>query len=199
MIRREIRGEKKYQLRTTGIDDLSSSLSLADREHASIYQPVNFYTAEKLFGHIDADDLSGTFMDVGCGKGRVLAIAAAYGFREIIGIDLSPMLCHQAVQLAEDIEERNPGTSVIIECEDAREYIIPDDVSVLFLFNPFDEFVMKDFLERVSQTLQENPRRVKVLYANPQGKQLWLDAGFREINSFSKMKYLEGCVLVNET
>jgi SAM-dependent methyltransferase len=66
---------------------------VADREHASIYQPVNFYTAETLFESIDKEDTIGTFLDMGCGKGRVLAMAAAYGFKEIIGVDLSPQLC----------------------------------------------------------------------------------------------------------
>lgn len=198
IIQKEISGEKKYNLDTTGIDDLSASISLEDREHASIYQPVNFYTAEKLFESVSSSDLAGAFIDVGCGKGRVLAMAAAYGFKEIIGIDFSPQLCNQAIQLADSIEAKYSETSVTIECEDAREYLIPESVSVLFMFNPFDHLVMQDFIKQVEKTLYLKPRTLKILYANPLYKKLWLDTGFQEISSFTKMTYLEGSVLINK-
>jgi SAM-dependent methyltransferase len=197
IIKREIIGEKKYNLQTTGIDDLSKSVAAEDREHASIYQPVNYYTAEKLFSNIDSNDLTGAFLDVGCGKGRVIALAAAYGFQKIIGIDLSPQLCNHAIQLADNLEAKYPAVSVEIECEDARTYEIPGLVSALFLFNPFDDLVMTDFLKQVAQSLQKNPRPLKVLYANPQCKKQWLDAGFKEIDHFKKLNYLEGSVLVH--
>lgn len=34
-----------------------------------------------------------TFIDIGCGEGRVLLMAAEHGFRKIIGIDLAADLC----------------------------------------------------------------------------------------------------------
>lgn len=197
ILRKEIAGETKYQLQTTGVDDLTNSVAAHHRVHASIYQPVNFYTAEQLFAWIDETDLPGTFLDIGCGKGRVLALAAAYGFRNIIGVDFSAQLCHDAIQLSDQVEERYPGTIITIECEDVRNYHIPSSVSVLFLFNPFDDLVMKDFLYQVKRSLRKKPRKLKVLYANPQCKNQWLEAGFEEIHGFRKMKYLEGSVLVN--
>lgn len=197
IVRWEIKGEKKYAVDTIGIDDLVSSVSVADRQHASIYQPVNYYTAEQLFAYLKPQDAKGTFLEVGCGKGRVLAMAAAFGFTDIIGIELSPKLCHEAIELCDSIEQKHPDAYISIECVDAREYDIPDTVSVIFLFNPFDSVVMADFLERVAQTLQERPRMLKVLYANPQCKQQWLDAGFKQTNYFRKMRLLEGALLEN--
>ena len=197
IIKKEIEGEKKYGIQTTGIDDLTKSMDADEREHASIYQPVNFYTAERLFENIAPPDLNGSFLDMGCGKGRVLAIAAAYGFKELIGVDFSAQLCHDAMQLGENLEAKFPGINIIIECEDARYYIIPDRVSVIFLFNPFDDLIMQDFIKQVADTLKRNPRRIKILYANPQCKKQWLDAGFEEIDTFKKMKFLEGSVLIN--
>lgn len=197
ILKKEIEGEKKYGIQTTGIDDLTKSMDACEREHASIYQPVNFYTAERLFQNIDAADLQSGFLDMGCGKGRVVAMAAAYGFKEIIGVDFSAQLCHDALQLGQNIEAKYSGINITIECEDARDYIIPDNVSVIFLFNPFDDLIMQDFLKQVAGTLVKNPRKIKILYANPQCKKQWLDAGFKEIDSFKKMKFLEGSVLIN--
>ena len=195
IIRHEIKGEKKYGVNTIGIDDLHTSVGEDDREHASIYQPVNYYTAEQLFDQLSTEDVNGGFLDIGCGRGRVLAIAAAYGFTKITGIDFSPKLCHEAIQLCDDIEARYPKASIVIDCADAREFLIPKNVTVLFLFNPFDKLVMVDFIKQVMKTVKENPRNIKVLYANPQCKKEWLEAGFEETFYFQKMKLLEGSIL----
>jgi SAM-dependent methyltransferase len=198
IVKHEIRGEEKYGIETVGIDDLRTSVPSEELEHASIYQPVNYYTAERLFESIDREDLQGAFLDVGCGKGRVLALAAAYGFTDIIGIDFSPKLCHEAIALADEVEHKYPSANITIDCLDAREYDIPENVSVIFMFNPFNDLVMTDFLERVSETLLDYPRKLKVLYANPQCKKQWLNAGFEEISAFKKMEYLQGSVLVKK-
>ena len=198
IIKHEIRGEKKYGNSTTGIDDLSNQVGEDDRAHASIYQPVNFYTAEMLMNQLEASDLQVSFLDVGCGKGRVLSIAAFYGFTNITGIDFAPALCNHAIQLAEETEEKYKRTEIVVECIDAREYEIEPGTSVIFMFNPFDDLVMKDFLEQVQKSLREYPRKIKILYANPQCRKLLLDAGFSELFHFKKLEYLEGSVFVNE-
>jgi len=82
-----------------------------------------------------------------------------------------------------------------IECTDARHYFIPERVGVIFLFNPFDAIVMEEFIQKVFESLYRKNRPLKVLYANPQCKQQWLDAGFKEIASFVKLRYLQGSVL----
>lgn len=191
----EIRGEKRYGIRTIGIDNLSGDVSPEDRRHASIYEPVNYYSATWLFNHLDKTDTIAAFLDAGCGKGRVLAIAATYGFTNIRGIDISRKLCTYANSLATSITNKYPDASVTVACADARNYDIPDSVGVIFLFNPFNHIVMKDFIRKVCESLDRNKRPVKVLYANPQYKELWIEAGFMEEVSFKKAIYLKGCIL----
>lgn len=197
IIRHEITGEKIYGVNTTGIDDLTNSVAANDLQHASIYQPVNYYTAEMLMNKLDKQDKEGTFLDVGCGKGRMLAVAASYGFNTLIGIDFSAQLCHEAIEQSISIEKKYPNASITVECEDAREYELPNDVSVIFMFNPFDDLVMKDFLARVNQSLKQKPRAIKILYANPVCRKLLLDEGFSETFYFKKLKWLEGSVFEN--
>ncbi len=40
------------------------------------------------------------FIDMGCGKGKALMIAADYGCQTLIGVEYSPTLCERARQLA---------------------------------------------------------------------------------------------------
>jgi SAM-dependent methyltransferase len=191
----EIRGEKQFGVRTIGTDSLRKEIPLEELQHASMYEPVNYYTSTWLLDHLEPEEKDTAFIDVGCGKGRVLAIAAAYGFKQIIGIDFSPKLYGCAVKTAEALEARYLQTKVDIACADARHYELPEEVGVIFLFNPFDEVIMTDFIEQVMVSLLKRPRPLKVLYANPQCKQLWLDAGFKEVASFQKLKHLKGSVL----
>ena len=195
IIRHEISGEKKYGIRTIGVDNLPGAVSAEDRKHFSAYEPVNYYTSSRLFGYLQPADFTTTLLDVGCGKGRLLAMGAAYGFLDLIGIDLSRKLCDAATRVCNGIKTKYADISFTIECGDARSYCIPDTVGVIFLFNPFDAVVMDEFIIKVFESLSRKDRPLKILYANPQCKQQWLDAGFTEIASFVKLKYLQGSVL----
>jgi SAM-dependent methyltransferase len=189
IIKHEIRGEKKYGISTIGLDSLSGTVSKEDRAHVSTYEPVNYYSSGWLFDQLK--NTNTTFLDVGCGRGRVLVIAAAYGFKNIIGIDFSQKLCDEAAAVCTAI----PNRSVTITCADARQYDIPDAVGVIFLFNPFDASVMSGFIQKVTESLSRKKRPLKILYANPQCKDLWLEAGFKETASFVKKRYLKGSIL----
>lgn len=196
IIRHEVRGEKKYGIRTIGTDSLAADVSKEDRKHIAMYEPVNYYTATWLFDRLQPADLATTLLDVGCGKGRVLAMGAAYGFTNLAGIDLSPRLYKAAVEMRDMLCKRHHNININIDCQDAREYTIPESVGVIFLFNPFDHVIMGDFIGKVEESLRRKQRPLKILYANPQCKQQWLDAGFEETDSFVKMNFLRGSVLV---
>jgi SAM-dependent methyltransferase len=198
IIRYEISGEKKYGIHTLGLYHLPRALSFEDRKHFSRYEPLNYYTSSRLLNYLKPGDLSTGFLDVGCGKGRLMAMAAAYGFTDITGIDFSKKLCEAAARVCRSIESKYPNTSFDIEYADARYYAISESVGVIFLFNPFDAEVMGEFIKRVFESLERRNRPLKILYANPQCKQLWLDAGFIETDSFVKLRYLQGSVLERE-
>ncbi len=198
IILHEIRGEKKYKVKTTGIYDLTTSVSEADRTHASIYQPINYFIAEWLFMQIDpAEKLHSRFLDSGCGRGRVLAMAAYHGFKKITGFDISPKLCHEAIMMVDGIQADYPDTQFNILQEDARYFDIPDDTGYIFLFNPFDKVVMVEFVQNVLKSVSRNPRKITILYANPECRQIWEKAGFVKTAEVRKLKWLQGMVLTN--
>ena len=195
IIRHEIKGEKKYNHFSCGIDDLTNSVSANDRLHASLYQPVNFYTAEKLFALLPDKYPRNVLLDAGCGKGRVIAMAAHYGFGKMIGFDISPQLCMQAIDTLSVVAKQYPGTSINIDVADAADYEMEDDVDTIFIFNPFDNHIMKPFVGAVMQSIARRQRHISVMYANPVHKQTWIDAGFMELHHFQKMQWLEGSIL----
>jgi SAM-dependent methyltransferase len=194
----EIRGEKKYGVQTTGIDDLTSSVAANELDHASIYQPINYYVAEWLFNQIEPTDiLEKRLLDAGCGRGRVLAMGAYFGFKHITGIDISPKLCHESIETVDRLVEKYPETHFEVLQEDACSYKIPDDTSTIFLFNPFDKVIMEPFVQHVLKSLERKPRKLKILYANPECRQVWEEAGFVKVAEVRKLKWLQGMVFTN--
>lgn len=191
----EIAGERKYGIRTIGTDNLKGVVSEEDRDFITIYEPVNYYSANWLFAQLKPEDRQTGFLDVGSGLGRVLAIAAGNGFTDIHGVEFAPELCSASFAMKDTLEKRHPAVSVAINCTDARYYSIPESIGVIFLFNPFNDRIMEAFIQQVLDSLKRRERPLKILYANPVSKELWLNAGFKETASFEKMTFLQGSMM----
>jgi SAM-dependent methyltransferase len=106
-----------------------------------------------------------TFVDVGCGKGRPVVIAATYPFERVVGIEFSRELCRIAesnVRVTAGRPERRCERVDVI-CTDARDAELPTDDLVLFFYEPFTPPILTAFLERLRRSLDEAPRRVVIV------------------------------------
>lgn len=198
MIRQEIKGEKKYGINTTGADELIKLEKLGiDISHATIYMPVSYVLLEDIFKQLGSATKN-HFLDIGCGKGRAMCIAAYHGFVKLTGIDISKDLCDAAKKNLEITKQNFKTTEYTIINNDAFYFEIPGDVDCIFLFNPFDEIIMSGVVQNILSSFQKHPRLINVIYVNPLHKELFLKAGFSETWHFKKMKYIEAVILVME-
>jgi SAM-dependent methyltransferase len=126
---------------------------------------------------------SSGFVDFGAGKGRVLLIAAEYGFRKIVGVEFSPKLCEYARQNIEIFKKRNPvPIEIDIVQSDVTTYPIQPDQEVFFMFNPFGEAVMAQVLANLRRSVEVAPRRIWLIYNTPTQHQLITKTGmFRDL------------------
>jgi SAM-dependent methyltransferase len=191
----EIKGEKKYRITTTGADELKSLEKKGiDTDHSTIYMPVSYDLLEDLFNQLDNKTFN-HFVDIGCGKGRVLCVAAHHGFKKITGIDFSKDLCIAAEEnLSLTQKEFNDLQYKVIN-NDAFYFEIPEDVDCIFMFNPFDDVIMSGVAENILKSFEANPRTITLIYVNPLCKQELLEVGFKQIYHTQKMKYLEAVIL----
>jgi len=195
IINNEIRGEKKYGIHTTGADELHSlEAKGVDISHATIYMPASYDMLETVFAEIKKYKLS-HFLDIGCGKGRAMCVAAHYNFEKLTGIDFSKELCSEAKANLGSVKKNRPLISYNIINNDAFYYEIPGSVDCIFLFNPFDEMIMSGVIENIDISLEKNPRNLYIIYLNPLNKKQFLANGYEEIFYTKKMKYLEGSIL----
>ena len=196
-IRHEIAGEKKYGIETLGVDDLKTSdVKSNNKKHAYIYQPASYFLLEKCFNFLNTDFDKSGFVDYGCGKGRVMAVAAFNGYKKITGIDFSKQLCEAAIKNTTKIKGYFPGTSFNTLCMDATEYEIQKEDTTFFFFNPFDEVVMLQVVKNILASQKKFPREIVIVYLNPLLKEIFLAAGFEEVYSYSKLDYLEVSILL---
>lgn len=196
IIRSEITGERKYGINSTGADELKDLDEKGiDTTHATIYMPVSYELLEDIFEQLPKERVH--FLDIGCGRGRALCVAAHKGFMKATGIDFSRKLCDAAEKNCSITKMRFPSFQYAITNNDAFYYEIPQDVDVIFLFNPFDEVIMCGVARNVMKSLSKNKRKVHIVYVNPLHKELFIANGFTEIYQYKKMKYLEVSIMSN--
>lgn len=113
-------------------------------------------------------DTGGGFVDLGCGKGRALILAALCGFTRIKGVDYSRALCGIAERnlAAFRARSRRAFRSTVVAM-DAADYAFTRDDTVVYLYNPFDAGVLAAVMARLRRSIAAHPRRVWIVYHNP--------------------------------
>lgn len=205
MIWQEVKGEKKYGINTTGADELHKlDKQGIDISHATIYMPVSYNLLEEVFDQLKINStmpalpVGRHFLDIGCGKGRALCVAAHQGFKKVTGLDFARDLCEAAKENLSITKQKNPALEYKVINNDAFYFEIPDDVDCIFFFNPFDEIIMSAVVNNIFTSLQNNPRKIKIIYVNPLHKEQFIKTGFKESWYGKKMKYLEASILENK-
>jgi hypothetical protein len=133
------------------------------------YFPTEPWLFEQIMQALPIDFHDFTFVDLGSGKGRVLLMAARYGFKRIMGVEFMPEW-HRIAEKNIRKFAAQYGTASPIEsfCIDAREFEFPAGPLVVYLFNPFPEPVLAVVLEKLRESQLSNPRPVFVAYRYPE-------------------------------
>lgn len=177
-------------MNTTGADDLKSlEMKGIDISHATIYMPVSYDVLELFFDEVKLETFN-HFLDIGCGKGRAMCVAASYAVNKISGVELSKDLFDIAKENIAFSQLLFPYTEFKINNNDAFYFDIDDDVDCIFMFNPFDDTIMSGVMENIETSLENNPRVMTIIYINPLEKHILQEWGYEEIFHSKRMHYL---------
>jgi SAM-dependent methyltransferase len=140
------------------------------------YEPSGWLDLRRVLrpSEVGPDDV---FLDIGAGKGRVVLQAARYPFRRVLGVELSAVLCRIARANVAARRKHLRCQDITIINADATRYRIPDDVSVVYLYNPFRGPVFEAAIERLVESLDHTPRLMRVIYRTPLEEDLLLKSG----------------------
>lgn len=196
IIRHEIEGEKNYGINTTGADNLKNLEEKGiDISSATIYMPVSYDVLEHFFEEVKLQNFK-HFLDIGCGKGRAMCVAATYKIKNIDGVEISYDLYNNSKENIQKIEQKYTNTTFNIYNNDAFYFEIEDTVDCIFMFNPFDEIVMSAVMENIENSIENNPRKMTIIYINPLQKQVLYDWDYKQVYYSKKLEYLEGSIFV---
>jgi predicted RNA methylase len=108
-------------------------------------------------------------LDYGSGRGRVLLRAARLPFSRVTGLELDERDCALARANAEELAASGRMRCGEIEVlrADATAWAVPDDVTYVYMFNPFRGEIFRAALARLIESLDRCPRALTLIYANP--------------------------------
>jgi SAM-dependent methyltransferase len=136
--------------------------------HAMFYEASDPKCLRKLIRSLNIACEKYEFIDLGAGKGRSLLVAAEFPFRRIRGSELSPLLCGSARGNCEAFRSRKQACDDLeVLCGDAAKFCFSNYPLVIYLFNPFTEFILSRVLDRLEESWNACPRDVFVIYHNP--------------------------------
>ena len=127
------------------------------------------------------------FVDFGSGKGRVLWQACQFPFARVVGVEISPQLNAVARSNIEGNLGRLRCPNVEIVTADAAEFGVPDDMTFAYMHNPFKGETFRRVMEGIVASLDRNPRRLTLIYANPA-----MDEMVRRTRRFELIEVLRG-------
>ncbi|MDG4773848.1 class I SAM-dependent methyltransferase [Solwaraspora sp. WMMD792] len=177
--RRE-RFDETFGTETNGIVGLADIDGVGPHmEEASHYLPTRRREFERMIASVgDIDHRDHVFIDFGCGKGRIVLLAAGEPYKKVIGVDFSPTFVKQA----EDNLHRYTGPLEAAEVEllaiDAADFVVPAENLVVYLFSPFGPPVFTTVMNNLVSAARRNQKKITVIYYSPDYDDLVKQAGF---------------------
>lgn len=170
------------QPRDLGIADASV------REKAILYLPSPPRVTRWMLKHAGIAPPGYTFVDLGCGKGRVLLVASEFSFQRVVGVDISAELCAIARR---NVELFRPASrsDITVFHGDATQFDFPDTALLIHLYHPFDPELTVRILDRLGISIAERPRRVVVAYLLYSAAVPAVEAAFARIPWLQRTRY----------
>ena len=137
------------------------------KEHNNItnfmYEPYPYVRLYNIFKvcPIKKEDY---FIDIGCGKGRVLAVVVQLGGENVYGIDISKELVEMAEKNMERCKYNSAAINCKIQCIDARKYKFDNRINKIFFNSPFQLKVFIYVIKSILCSVNEKRREITVYF-----------------------------------
>jgi len=136
------------------------------RDDRTPYVPSAWHLLPRALRQVGVSEL-GTFVEFGCGKGRVVHQAPRRRFRRVIGVEVSPELAAVARAGLAARRDRHRCENVEIVVEDVTQWRVPDDLTIGYFFRPFGDDTLAPVLRSIVESMDRKPRPVRLIYVWP--------------------------------
>lgn len=149
--------------------------------HARRYQATEVRDFKRLMSELKLNHGDYNFVDLGCGLGRLLIMAAQYPFKKIEGVEFASDLfqgCRENMQ-------KNPLTKSLIyknklqiSHQDFCSYVPQAGPNIFYLYNPCDTLILKRLAFNLVRYMKEEDL---IVYLNPLRGHVFSGVGLREV------------------
>lgn len=150
--------ERRLGITTRGLANIDSSNS--EQIH---YGTIPYRAINTILNHLHLDS-SDVFVDLGCGKGRVLCCAAQHSVNSSIGVEYSAPLSEIAKENVKKL--RRSRSPVKVQTTEAQTFDYSVG-SVFYMFHPFGPNTLREVMKELKKGLQRVPRKIRIVYVNP--------------------------------
>lgn len=164
--------DRKYGTDTGGIEPLwKFKIQSPNARFGTRYEATQELELEHAVAFLCEDLKAFTFIDLGCGKGRAIMIASRLGFGKLIGVEFVEELAEIA---RGNLEKLKIGNAVVLHT-DAADFHFPDCNTVVYLYNPFSQQVLRRVLSNLQKCFG---KKLYVIYKTPQYGEMFDSSGF---------------------
>jgi SAM-dependent methyltransferase len=150
---------------TTGLSTTKDSICDGEGD-GCFYQGCQWLTVRRSLKALNPG-ASDVFVDLGSGKGKALLIAGQLPYRHVIGVEIDQGLSRWAGRNIDRARPRLRAKKVESLTGNVLEWPIPDDTSVIFMFNPFIDQTFSGVMSRIFESYDCNPRVLHIVYQHP--------------------------------
>jgi SAM-dependent methyltransferase len=152
-----IHSESVIELKELGIENA----------HCRPYVPTDYKTFRAVLRDLPIRVGEDVFLDFGSGLGRATILAATRPFRKVIGVEIAPKLNEVARMNIRRALPRLACRDIELVTADATQFTIPDDVTVIYFFNPFAGDVLARVLGNIRESIRRQPRALRLVCKVP--------------------------------
>lgn len=141
-----------------------SSHDISFNKDMQDYQPTFYGRLEKMIKYLKLTS-EDVFVDLGCGKGRVVFFASLRRLKKVIGVELDKELFLAAQKNLVNLKiKRTPIEFVNF---DVSNFDVKEG-TIFFFFNPFGYETFNKVINNIKESLAVNPRKIRIVYYAPE-------------------------------
>ena len=157
MNKNEDKWDRLLQIRTTGRDDTGAD------QYRYPYEPTPYPVLERL-ANSGYTRKGNTFLDYGCGKGRVDFFLSWQLRCRTIGVEYDERIYDKAVENQKTAVSAGRTT---FKLTDAEHFAVPESVDRIYFFNPFSLELLRKVLGRILESWYGAPRKILFFFYYP--------------------------------
>ena len=159
------------EVNDSGYDEMSDE----SKKSGNAYANGSYYYCKLMLDWINIIDYEYQFIDIGSGKGKIcFEVARDWHFSEVVGVEYESRLVEAANK-----NKKLLDSNVAFVWSDASKYLLPDVKNIVYIFNSFNDVILKKFIDNNKESLRKN--KSIILYAQNIHRTVFLNNGAKAL------------------